>query len=419
MRRLFILHALIAGHCLLAQGKPVLFHHVRLFDGTTVVPVADVLIKDGKIVAVDSSLSVPDARVVDGAGKTLLPGFIDAHVHVHSRESLEQALAFGVTTELDMMMPPRLESVLKSQEGDDLASFFSAGFPATVPGGHGTEYGEVPTLTKPSEAASFVDERLNEGSDYIKIMYTAGVDLGPRFRPRPTLDKQTVAALVAAAHAHHRLVVVHIGALQGARDVIDAGADGLAHLFHGSSSPSDFGEFVAAHHAFVIPTLSVLQSSCGPRSAGESLIADPDLAPFLDGDTRERLTETFPVARTGYVSCRGAAQAVRQLSAATVPILAGSDAPNPGTGYGVTLHGELALLVSAGLTPVQALVSATSAPAAAFHISDRGTIAPGMRADLVLVAGDPTEHIGDTRKIVSVYKGGVEFDRESYRKRKH
>ena len=89
-----LLACLTAGNRLLAQDKPILFQHVRVFDGDIVIPVADVLIKDGKIVAIDSTLSAPDASVVDGTGKTLLPGFIDAHVHVHSRESLEQALVF-------------------------------------------------------------------------------------------------------------------------------------------------------------------------------------------------------------------------------------------------------------------------------------------------------------------------------------
>jgi len=417
MRTLICLVAcLTAENRVLAQDKPILFQHVRVFDGDVVIPAADVLIKGGKIVAIDSALSAADAHVVDGTGKTLLPGFIDAHVHVHSQESLEQALVFGVTTELDMMMPPRLEYELKSHSGDGVASFFSAGFPATAPGGHGTEYGlNTPTLTKPSEAPSFVDARVRQGSDYIKIMYTAGVDMGPRFRPRPTLTKETVAAVVAAAHEHHRLAIVHIGSLEGARDVIDAGADGLAHLFHGPSSPGDFGEFVEAHHAFVIPTLSVLQSSCGPEAAGAPLVSDPDLAPFLDGDTRARLRETFPVARTGFVSCRGAMEAVRQLAAAGVRILAGSDAPNPGTGYGVTLHGELASLVTAGLTPVQALIAATSAPAAAFHIPDRGRIAPGLRADLVLVSGNPADSILATRQIVAIYKSGIAFNREEHR----
>jgi cytosine/adenosine deaminase-related metal-dependent hydrolase len=193
-----------------AEQASILFRHVRLFDGTQVIADTDVLVDHGKIKDLGPNLSADAALVVDGAGKTLLPGLIDSHVHVHGADTLEQALVFGVTTELDMMMPPRLEHELKSQENDQMASFFSAGNPATAPGGHGTEYGRIiPTLVRAEDAESFVEARLREGSDYIKIMYTAGVDFGRG--ERPTLSKKTLAAVIEAAHKHHRLAVVHMG----------------------------------------------------------------------------------------------------------------------------------------------------------------------------------------------------------------
>jgi len=406
---------------LLAQKTPVLFQKVRVFDGVKVISETDVLIENGRIKEIGPNLPAGGARVVNGAGKTLLPGLIDAHVHVHGAEALEQALLFGVTTELDMMMSPRLEYELKSTDKDDRAAFFSAGFPATVPGGHGTEYGlEIPTLILPSDAEAFVESRIREGSDYIKIMYTAGVQIprmGPRLaitlgNERPTLSKDTLAALIAAAHKNHRLAVVHIGSEEGARNAILADADGLAHLFHGSSSHRDFGEMVAEHHAFVIPTLSVLYSVCGPDSGGGKLVKDPLLAPFLSHEARSRLKEVFPSSRTNLVSCKAAPEALRQLKAAGALIVAGTDAPNPGTTYGASLHGELAMYVEDGLTPTEALVAATSAPAQAFHMPDRGRIAPGLRADLLLVNGDPDEDIKATRDIVAVYKAGVELERK-------
>jgi imidazolonepropionase-like amidohydrolase len=396
------------------QKTPILFQHVRVFDGNQVIPDTDVLIEKGLIKEIGPNLSAERVKVVEGAGKTLLPGLIDAHVHVHGADTLEQALIFGVTTEFDMMMQPRLEQQLKAEDNDRRASFLSAGFPATVPGGHGTEYGfEIPTIIRAADAQSFVDARLREGSDYIKIMYTAGVSFGRR-PERPTLSKATLAAVIAAAHERHRLAVVHIGSVEGARDAIEAGADGLAHIFHGPSSPHDFGQFVAAHHAFVIPTLSVKYSVCGPDSAGRRLISDPNLAPYLSHDNISRLKETFPSAASGMISCKGSTQAMSQLQAAGVPIVAGTDAPNPGTTYGASLHGELELYVEAGLTPTQALISATSAPVAAFHVSDRGRIAPGLRADLLLVNGHPDEDIRATRAIVAVYKAGNEVDRRGY-----
>lgn len=409
-RKLFLY--LLLSSAVFAQETPILFQKVRVFDGTKVIAETDVLIQDGKIKEIGPNLAVGEAKVVNGTGKTLLPGLIDAHVHVHDAASLEQALLFGVTTELDMMMSPRLEQQLKATERDDRASFFSAGFPATVPGGHGTEYGlDIPTLRLPSDAEAFVESRIREGSDYIKIMYTAGAEL-PRMNPRPTLSKETLAAVVAAAHKNHRLAVVHIGSEMGARNAILAGADGLAHLFRGHSSPRDFGDLVAEHHAFVIPTLSVLYSVCGPDSAGSKLVKDPLLSPYLSHEAKSRLKETFPSARTNLVSCKAAPEALRQLKAAGALIVAGTDAPNPGTTYGASLHGELEMYVEDGLTPIEALTAATSSPAQAFHISDRGRIAPGLRADLLLVNGHPDENIKATRDIQAVYKSGVELERK-------
>jgi hypothetical protein len=106
---------------------------------------------------------------------------------------------------------------------------------------------------------------------------------------------------------------------------------------------------------------------------------------------------------------------VKQLRAAHVPILAGTDAGNPGTAHGAALHRELELLTNAGLTSKEALAAATSVPARIFHLDDRGRVAPGMRADLLLVSGDPTTNILATRDIVGVWKQGVHFNRDSVR----
>jgi imidazolonepropionase-like amidohydrolase len=107
---------------------------------------------------------------------------------------------------------------------------------------------------------------------------------------------------------------------------------------------------------------------------------------------------------------------IRQLKAAHVPLLAGSDCANPRTAVGATLHQELEMLVTTtGFTPTEALTAATSLPAARFKLSDRGRIAPGLRADLLLVRGDPTVDIQLTRSIVAVWKRGKKLDRDAYR----
>ncbi|UMR31122.1 CIA30 family protein [Massilia sp. MB5] len=95
------------------------------------------------------------------------------------------------------------------------------------------------------------------------------------------------------------------------------------------------------------------------------------------------------------------------LHKAGVPLLAGTDAGNTGTQYGVSLHHELRALVQAGLTPQAALAAATAAPAQAFRLPQRGRIANGYKADLLLVEGDPTQDIQATRRIVEVWKDGA------------
>jgi adenine deaminase len=94
-------------------------------------------------------------------------------------------------------------------------------------------------------------------------------------------------------------------------------------------------------------------------------------------------------------------------------LVAGTDAANPGTGYGISLHYELARLVDAGLTPIEALAAATAVPTERFCLNDRGRIAPALQADLLLVSGDPTRAISATRDIVAVWRRGRLFDREA------
>ncbi|MGB7758995.1 MAG: CIA30 family protein [Bryobacteraceae bacterium] len=420
MRRCSLLFAgAVCASLAIAQPatKPLLIEHVRVFDGTRVLEDTGVLVEDGVIRSVGRNIAAPvGADVVDGAGKTLLPGLIDAHIHTIVEASLKQAPIFGVTTDLDMFTLPTVAAGIKKQRAEgrllDYADLRSSGYLATAPGGHGTEYGiKVPTIAKPEEAQAWVDARIAEGSDYIKAVYDDALEYGYG-KAAPTLSKETLKALAVAAHARGKLLVVHIGTLQQAIDAIEAGADGLAHLFIGPASSQDFPRLAASHHIFVVATLTVLQTECA-SGFGAGLAADPRLKPYLPPAEDAALRGTFGLPAK--LSCDGAYEAVRQLKAAQVPILAGTDAGNPGTTEGASLHGELELLVRSGLTPLEALHAATAATAAAFHLDDRGQIAAGKRADLLLVNGDPTADIRQTRDIVAVWKDGHQIDRAAWK----
>ncbi len=279
----------------------------------------------------------------------------------------------------------------------------------TAAGGHGTEYGiPIPTLANPDDAEAFVKARLDEGSDYIKIIIDDGALYGLDL---PTLDQDTLQAVVTATHLHGALAVVHVMTKEAASEAVSCGADALMHIFADQPIDDALVDAILRNEVFVVPTLSTIESIAG-HPGGSAISNDPHLAPFLSPEQHRNLAASFPPAYGRSMKTSVARDAVRRLFLAGVPILAGTDAPNPGTTHGVSLHRELELLVDSGLSPVDALRAATSLPADAFHLPDRGRIAPGLKADLVLVEGDPSTVITSTRNIVSIWKDGVEVERE-------
>ena len=387
--------------------------NVRVFDGEKTIERATVVVRDGKIAAVGASATTPaGVQVIDGAGRTLLPGFIDAHTHSWG-DALERALAFGVTTNLDMFTEHGQAAQWRTEQKEGKASrradIFSAGTLVTAPKGHGTQFGiPIPTLTSVAEAQAFVDARIAEGSDYIKIVSEDGVAYGMK---TAALGPDVIAAVIAAAKKRGKLAVVHVGTHAQADGAIAAGASGLVHIFGDAPPSPGFAAAVRKAGAFVVPTLSVLESVAG--NAGSLDVGKhPSMAPFLTTTERAALGGSFPQRPGNKVRLEHALATVAQLHAAGVPLLAGSDAPNPGTAHGVTIHREMELLVKAGLTPSQALRAATANPAIAFNLRDRGRIVEGARADLVMVEGDPTKDITATRAIAGIWKGGVRLDRQ-------
>ncbi|MGW3343954.1 amidohydrolase family protein [Nonomuraea rubra] len=422
------------------------FRDVRVFTGREVLRSATVTVSGGVItsvgepptgqrVAADGRGGVADGRgeVIDGRGRTLLPGLIDAHAHVFPGD-LEQAARFGVTTVLDMMADPAGIAPLRAPNPAG-AELRTAGTAATVPGGYGwylVDQGHLPpfpTLTGPDEADAFVAARLAEGSDYLKILLDDGATTG---MPTPSMAVETAAALVSAAHDRGRLAIAHALTAETARQAVRAGVDVLGHVFVDRRDPALAYELGGIA---VVPTLAVLeelfgasgseaarpQAACsqagdpqnadphvaGPSAGGRLLAADPRVAPRLTEHSRRMLTMgPFPLPGGARHDLRAAHRTVADLRDAGVTLLAGSDASNPGTAHGATLHRELALLVSAGLTPREALTAATAAPAARFGLTDRGGIAPGLRADLLLVNGDPTANIDATLNLAGVWLAG-------------
>jgi len=381
---------------------------VKAFDGEAFRQGWDVWIEDGRIRHAGQRLDLPeDLPRVDGRGHTLIPGLIDGHVHSFL-STLGDALRFGVTTVLDQSTDPAFAAAMRPAREEvargTQADLFSAGMTATAPDGHGTQFGiPVETLTGPDEAAEWVRARRAEGSDWIKIIYEDGSAFDMEIA---SLDGETVAAVIAAAHAEGLAAVVHVSTLETALEAMAFGADGLVHVWRDEVvSEADARRFAEAD-IFVVPTLSVMVSADDPAVA--ELVNETDEA-MLSPIQRQTLDGRFPggLAEGGDVAMEN----VRRLRAAGVRLIAGTDAPNPGTGAGISMHGELRLLARAGMGSAEALAAATSVAADAFGVGERGRIAEGHLADLVLVRGDLEEDVSRSHDIVGIWKDGYLVDR--------
>ena len=396
----------------------------RVFDGEKILDTDTVLIENDIITATSGPVPA-DARIVDGTGATLLPGLIDAHVHT-SKESLALALRFGVTTHLEMQGAHTRFRRADITDDDTLADVRSAGFGLTPPGGHPAELfpegyrpgpppgapapsGPPPAsghATTPAEAEAAVANLVADGSDYIKFMIDDGsVEGHPGI---PMLDQATLDAGVAAAHERGMLTVAHALTVDTTHMALRAGIDGLAHLFMDAPHTDALIEAIARSGMFVTPCVVLNASMMG--ITGAELADDPRVASRLDAAWDATLRSSFDHYPQGDLSAVLAS--VKALHDAGVDILVGTDASVPlpfmgGLAQGASVHHELQYLVRAGLTPLEALTAATATPARRFGLDDRGRIAVGLRADLLLVTGDPTTTVSDTLNTVAVWRRGT------------
>lgn len=413
--------ALLASAPASAREGTVLIQHARVFDGTRMLGKRDVLVENGRIAAIARTLQAPPGiEIVDAQGRTLMPGLIDGHVHVFPGAQAD-ALRYGVTTVFDMYSIADRATIdqwrnQRSATGKVAeADTYTAGIGATPPGGHPTELFKdmpagmalPPTLSSDADVNSFMQARVAAGSDYIKVLQDDGARPG-RAPSLAAFSPPRFAAVIKAAKATGKLVVVHVQQLADARVAVAGGVDALEHAVCDAPVDEALVAAMKAKHVAQTATLATYDGLAGTDDARQ-LAADPAIAPYLSPAQKGMLALVWKRPRPADFAT-ALANTGKQFRGG-VTIIAGTDAPNPTTAFGPSLHLELALLVRAGLTPTQALIAATSAPAKFLGANDRGRIAPGLKADLVLVDGDPTEDINNSRRIVTIWKNGYAVDR--------
>ncbi|OTA76516.1 hypothetical protein M434DRAFT_88010 [Hypoxylon sp. CO27-5] len=264
-----------------------------------------------------------------------------------------------------------------------------------------------PNLRNRADVDAYIQDRINDKADYIKLMHEDGNGLIVK-PTMPSLELQK--SLIDTAHKHGFLTVAHATSLQGTIDILRAGVDGLTHTFCDKPPTKEVIDAYLANNAHCNPTLVAIGSlTTEGQKEQETYAHDPRVQKLLSAEGKKRLCACMGLgndsSRVEY-----AYQSVRDLKAAGVDVILGSDSAGPalGTAFGLSAHQELAALVKkCGFTPKEALRSGTALVARRLRLHDRGRIVEGLRADLVLVEGNPLDNIDNTLNLRGVWKKGT------------
>ncbi|KAF2272227.1 uncharacterized protein EI97DRAFT_426744 [Westerdykella ornata] len=366
--------ALAKRHSVYHSPQKIALDNVRVFDGHKLTRPTTVII-DGTFIGTDAT----NAKHIDGRGAVLLPGFIDAHIHPMNVSDLESLAKNGVTTGYVMACySAEMCTSLGGKGNDGLPSLLFSSAPASAPNSaHGNITARVdPSLgsiliNSTSEVPTWTHRQLASNPDYFKLVAET-----------PGLSQNTLTSLVKAARRVGKPTITHASMFEAYGQAILAKSDHIHHAPLDKPIGASMIKAILRNRQVVTPTLTMMRTTAKNNARKYNF--------------------------------RASLETVRSLHKAGVPILTGTDAnlaPGvpAGVSFGTSIHDEMENLVEAGMSNAEALRAATNLPAKYFGLRDRGVIRPGMRADLVLVEGDPVADIKATRKIKKVWIGGVEL----------
>jgi imidazolonepropionase-like amidohydrolase/predicted enzyme related to lactoylglutathione lyase len=383
---------------LVIKNTRVIVGNGKILDAATVV------IKNGRIETISNQeANISGAQIIDGTGKSLMPGIIDTHLHIfysfdkgeqvyrsllknQAPEQMKGFLKFGVTTIKSMNDPLDIVLELRQQLQDNKIQgprLLTVGPDFTAPNGHPaiTLTAEDPWLRKemvievdnPDIAREKVRELASKKMDAIKIIYQGG-EMETFDKPVTVqkMSKDVMQAVIDEAHKQNLRATVHVWYEQDAIDALEAGADGIEHGLVGVSLTSDkLVNLLKEKKAFFAPTMQILQSS------------------------------------TNKQKLQNAMQNLKTLSDGGALIAMGTDMNCSFQTSGSVEIEEMELMQQAGMTPNQVIVAATGHAAQSLGLSkDLGTVEAGKIADLILVNGDPTRDISEVRQIEYVFQAG-------------
>lgn len=398
--------------------QPLALTNARVFDGTgrPAIESATLVVDNGKVVAVGPAARVripPTADRVDMAGRTITPGFINAHGHVGETLGLQQGARFnteenvrrqlqlyasyGVTTVFSLGGDGPAGFAIRSQAGlrPNFARLFVAG--------------AVITARTADEARAAVNREADRKPDIIKIRVDDNLGTSAKMSP------EVYRAVIEAAHARRLRVAAHVYYREDAKDLLKAGINFIAHSIRDQVVDAETIALFKQRGVCLCPTLT-RELSTFVYESRPAFFDDPFFLRGVDRAVVDELSlpasqERYRTSKSGqiYKTQLGVAREnLKRLIDAEVPIAMGTDSGPPARFQGYFEHLELEMMAEAGLTPAQVLHAATGQAARCLQVAGRlGTLEPGAWADFLVFRNNPLADVRETRSLDSVWIGGV------------
>ncbi|MCF0048780.1 amidohydrolase family protein [Dyadobacter sp. LJ53] len=433
----FLLAVSITGFHAYAQPPSIILKNATIIDGTGAEPRdgTDILIMDGRVVAVESNIKLKGAKEINLTGKTVMPSLISAHAHVgtlkgttssadnYTRENvlrhLQKYQDYGVNAVLAMGTDrPLIFDGLRDSTLAGLlpgARLFSAGYGFNTPDPNpGSWMNLLLRPETPEEVPAMMDKLVPLKPTVVKIWVDDHGGNAQKMKP------EIYQAIITEAHKRNIRVAAHLFYAEDARLLTEAGIDVIAHSIRDRPVDGALLNKMKEKNVIYIPTLSLDEYQFAYANQPD-WINDPFFIRSLEPGVYEMITDPAYAekVRTSADYDRNAAAFktaminLKKIMDAGITVALGTDSGAfPIRTQGFTEHLELELMVQAGLTPMQAIMLATQNAAKALKIDhELGTLTRGKRADLLILSANPASDIKNTRKIEAVWKDGREVSK--------
>ncbi|HEU4551330.1 MAG TPA: amidohydrolase family protein [Chitinophaga sp.] len=417
-----------------AAAPGTVLKNITLIDGTGTAPRKKVsLVLHGnrisKIIPATAPLPA-GVRVIDYTGKTIMPAMVNGHGHLglikgnksgpenytqgNIMRQLKKYEAFGITHVLSLgtdhasVFPLRNASRRGQLPG---AVIYTAGYGLAAKGGTPPASFADKALRPetPEEAVKAVQQLAALKVDFVKMWVDDGGGALPKLSP------EVCAAAIAEAHRLGLRVAAHVYYLEDARRLVADGLDVIAHSIRDKDIDPALINDIKAKGVYYIPTLCIddygFAYAGQPAWLNDSLFKaslEPGVWEMLISADYKKQQQDDPAREKKINAFHTAQRNLHKLDSAGVKIVMGTDSgAQPVRAQGFSEHLELQLMVEAGMTPLEAITAATRNGAQMLHIDgDYGTLQPGKKADFIVLKGDPSKDITNTRKIAEVWRGG-------------